>query len=146
MAQPKQSLPTLEDLEKALEALEEAREAFEVACYDVRAALDLTPLTAALATWRSAVGAVNELAADAAADIELYQGERSERWLASPRGEAVEAWRQALDAAQLDLDPETTLQLDIDLSGETPPQVEFLTEPNTILPETPELPVLDEAD
>jgi hypothetical protein len=138
-----QHLPTLEDLEKALATLEEAREAFEVACYDVREALDFTPLTAALAAWRHAADAVNELASAAAADIEMYQGERSERWLASAKGEAVEAWRQALDAAQLGLDPETTLQLDIDLSGDMP-QVEFITDPDTLLPATPEVPILDE--
>jgi hypothetical protein len=143
MATPKQSLPTTDALEAALVALEAARDAFAVACYTVRDRLDLTPLTLALAAWRTAADAVNEAATDAANDIDVYFTERSERWLASARGKAVEQWQQDLQDLQLSLDPEEPLRLSIDLTGATP-SVEIEDEPDDILPSTPDLPALED--
>jgi hypothetical protein len=141
MATSKQQLPTTDALAAALDALEEARKAFEEACYTVRDSIDLTPLTLALAAWRAAADTVNELATDASNDITAYQAERSERWLASARGKAVEEWQQDFDEMQLGLDPEDSLQLHIDLTGDTP-SVELITDPDDLLPATPEIPEL----
>jgi hypothetical protein len=69
--------------------------------------------------------------------------EHSERWHESERGQAYEAWHDALDNAQVETEPIDTLQLSVSIdlaSGQIEGTVENA---NEVLPETPDLPELD---
>ena len=97
----------------------------------------------AFTAWQQAAEAWNDAVADAAVAVRGFMEEHSEHWQESARGQAYDAWADALDNAEVDTEPTETLRLSISIdlaSGEMEGTVENAEE---VLPETPDLPELD---
>ena len=59
----------------------------------------------ALAAWQAAAEAWNEAVADAAVDVRGFMEEHAEPWLESARGQAYDAWAEALENAAIETEP-----------------------------------------
>jgi hypothetical protein len=144
-APKKPTAPNTDHLEALHDALEEKRQEVIDLCESL---VDTNLLSTwqcepAVQAWREAAEEWNEAVADAAADIEVFMSEHSERWMESARGQAYEALGQALENAQIEIEPldYLRLSLSIDLaSGQIVGEVDNAEE---VLPETPDVPELD---
>jgi hypothetical protein len=142
-AKHRQQLPDTSDLETLHGQIEAALETVEAAYTAVLNSVDVRELADACAQLKTLTEQWNECCADAYNDIDAYFSERSERWLASARGQAVEAWQEALERARIDPDPTGPVYLKIEVVDGTP-SVELETDPAEVLPELPDIPELDE--
>jgi hypothetical protein len=137
--------PKTEHLEALHEALEAARQAVIELCEtlvdtDRLSTWEVGPTVQA---WSQAAEAWNEAVSDAAVDVRGFMEEHSERWLESERGQAYDAWADALESAQVETEPTDHLRLSISIdlvNGWIEGTVENADE---VLPETPDLPELD---
>jgi hypothetical protein len=143
---PKQpTAPTTGHLNDLHDALEEARQELIDLCEslvdtDLLASWQCEP---AYKAWHEAAEEWNEAVLDVAADIEMFISEHSERWMESERGQAYEAWEQAMLGAQVETEPLDTLRVSLTLdltSGDIEGLVENADE---VLPATPDVPELD---
>jgi hypothetical protein len=139
----RQRLPDTSDLEELHDQIEAALEDVEAAYTTVMNSVDVRELAGAYAQLKALVDQWNECCFDAYNDIDAYFSERSERWLASARGQAVEAWQEALERARMNPDPTGPVYLTIEIVGGQP-SVGLETDPAEVLPELPDIPALDE--
>jgi hypothetical protein len=137
--------PKTDHLEALHEALAQARDEVVTLCDSLcdTALLASWEVAPAVQAWQKAAEAWNEAVYDAVVDVQGFMEEHSEKWLESDRGQAYEAWHDALDNAQIDTEPIDTLQLSVSIdlaSGQITGEVENADE---VLPETPDIPELD---
>jgi hypothetical protein len=141
----KPTAPDTEHLEPLHDTLEETRQALVDLCEslvdtDLLSSWQCEP---AYRAWHEAAEEWNEAVLDAAADVEMFISEHSDRWMESTRGKAYEAWEQALRDATIETEPldELRLSLSIDLTdGGITGEVDNADD---VLPETPDVPELD---
>jgi hypothetical protein len=144
-APKKPTAPNTDHLEALHDTLEDKRQAVIDLCESLvdTALLATWQVQPTVQEWQAAAEAWNEAVADAAADIDVFMSEHSDRWIESERGQAYEAWGQALEGAQIETEPMDYLRLSltIDLdSGQVQGEVDNADE---VLPETPDIPELD---
>jgi hypothetical protein len=131
--------PKTEHLEALVETVEAARQDLIDTCERLSSGGDWEEIPATFRAWETAAHAWNEAVAAAAADVRGFIEEHSERWQATPRGTAYEDWADALEEAQIEVEPLDTLTLYVDIStGDL-----TVDTAEDVLPETPELPTLD---
>lgn len=138
--------PKTDHLEALHDALEAARQEVVTLCEslvdtELLATWEVEP---AFMKWQQAAEAWNEAVTDAAVDVRGFMAEHSQQWNDSQRGQAYDAWADALEEAEVDTaEPLDTLRLTITIdlaSGHIEGTVENADE---VLPETPDLPDLD---
>jgi hypothetical protein len=137
--------PKTDHLEALHDALDAARQEVIDLCEtlvdtDLLSTWEAAP---AVQAWQAAAEAWNEAVSDAAVDVRGFMEERSQQWNDSARGQAYDAWADALESAQVDTEPTDTLRLSLSIdlaSGQIEGTVENADD---VLPETPDLPELD---
>ena len=137
--------PKTDHLEALYEALDAARAAVVALCESLvdTNLLKTWQVAPAMQTWQQAAEAWNEAVADAAVDVRGFIEEHSDTWQESERGQAYDAWADALENAEVETEPTNTLRLSITIdlmSGQIEGEVENAEE---VIPELPELPELD---
>jgi hypothetical protein len=134
-------LPSLDEARAACAAVDEAWQTFMDAVDAWCMELDVAPLAGAYAIWQAKVATLTAVVADLAMEYEQHCADRSDRWLDSERGQAVQQVAQELAHCQMDDDVLDVLRLTADpAAGWTV----TLDNGDEVLPETPELP--EEAD
>jgi hypothetical protein len=137
--------PKLDHLEGLNAALETARQEVIDLCEQLvdPALLSTWQVSPTFQAWQQAAAAWNEAVTDAAAEVRAFMDEHADTWLESARGEAYEAFADALDAAAVEPEPQDTLRLTITIDLESGAMEGTVENADDILPETPELPELD---
>jgi hypothetical protein len=130
--------PTAEALAPLYEALEEARQDCLDACENVTMDLDLGALSQAYGAWEKAAEAWNDAVEALATQVDEFISEHSEKWAQSAKGEAFNAWSDALRGASVETEPSDTLDLSITLNSMGCEIA--VTNADSVLPETPENP------
>ena len=138
--------PTTDHLEALHEALGAARRDVIALCEtlvdtDLLSTWQVAP---AVQAWQEAAEAWNEAVHDAAVDVRGFMEEHSESWLESARGQAYDAWADALENAQVDTEPTDTLRLSLSIDLTDAQIVGTVENAEEVLPEMPELPELEE--
>ena len=64
-------------------------------------------------------------------------------WLESARGQAYDAWAEALDNAEVATEPTDTLRLSLSINLASGQVEGMVANAEEVLPKTPDLPVLD---
>ena len=80
--------------------------------------------------------------ADAAALVRSFMKEHTEDWLESARGQAYDAWAEALDNAEVATEPTDTLRLSLSIDLASGQVEGMVANAEEVLPETPDLPEL----
>ena len=138
---PTMKTPTADAVQNLYDELEAARQAVVDACDDLVRTLDLDALTRAYADWEHAAELFNRGLEDLVTQVDEYIATHTDRWCYSPRGEAFAAWSVALQEAQIAIEPDDTLDVQVHLTS-TGCELTVMNAAD-VLPETPEIPELD---
>ena len=138
--------PKIDHLAVLHEALTAAREEVVTLCEtlvdtDLLSSWQVVP---AVTAWQQAAEAWNDAVADAAALVRSFMKEHTEDWLESARGQAYDAWAEALDNAEVATEPTDTLRLSLSIDLASGQVEGMVANAEEVLPETPDLPELEE--